>query len=87
VEGRKSQAPWINDPDAWGRIRLTERTWNVLYPAVKIYLDTLWKVHHGQPNPSPESRKSLQQIREIQKVLRSLEGLAEEKGWGDQNSG
>jgi hypothetical protein len=33
------------------------------------------------PNPSPESRASLTEIREIQKVITNLEGLGEEKGW------
>jgi hypothetical protein len=82
---RRSQAPWIDDPSAWGRIRLTRQTWAVLYPAVKTYMEVMWKLHNGFPNPSPESRRTLEQIRELQKVLRNLEQLGGEKGWLDED--
>ena len=79
--GPKSNAPWVNDYSAWGRIRLTKRMWLAAYRAVDAYLRAKWKVHHELPNPSPEGRKSIDEIRELQKVLENLRGLGEEKGW------
>jgi len=82
-----SRAPWINDRDSWGRIRLTRRMWHSTYLAVGAYLDALWSLHKAQSNPSPESRASLSEIREMQKVLDNLKGLGEEKGWPIPGSG
>ena len=76
-----SRAPWINDRSSWGRVRLTRRMWEANYRAVSTYLNARWAIHRDLPNPSDESRKSLSEIRELQKVLNNLEGLAEEKGW------
>lgn len=78
---RRSQAPWVSDRSAWGRLRLTREMWEVLQPAVKMHIHAMWQLHNTIPNPSPESRESLDRIREMQKVLHNLEGLAEEKGW------
>ena len=80
MEGN-SRAPWIDNRDNWGRIRLTKRMWGSTYLAIGAYLDALWSLHKSQPNPSPESRASLDEIREMQKVLDNLKGLGEEKGW------
>ena len=55
--------------------------WHSTYLAIGAYLDALWSLHKEQPNPSPESRASLNEIREMQKVLDNLKGLGEEKGW------
>ena len=55
--------------------------WRSAYFAVDTYLNALWDLHKSQPNPSPESRASLEEIREIQKVMDNLRGLGEEKGW------
>lgn len=76
-----SQAPWIADRSSWGRVRLTRRMWEANYRAVRSVLNARWRIHHELPNPSPESRESLTEIRELQKVINNLEGLAEEKGW------
>ncbi len=80
MEGH-SRAPWVNDRESWGRIRLTKRMWHTTYLALSAYIDAVWTLHHSQPNPSPESRASLTEIRELQKVLDNLKGLGEEKAW------
>jgi hypothetical protein len=77
----RSKAPWIDDRSSWGRVRLTRSMWAANYTALQMYLQAKWKIHHLMPNPSPESRASLTEIREIQKVITNLEGLGEEKGW------
>lgn len=78
---RPSQAPWIDDRSAWGRIRLTKQMWETTYIALKTVLQAKWNIHHTLPNPSDEGRQSMHEIRELQKVIHNLEGLAEEKGW------
>jgi len=87
-----SRAPWIDDRANWGRVRLTRKMWKSAYFAVDTYLNALWALHKSQPNPSPESRASLEEIRELQKVMDNLRGLGEEKQWplpgaSDGNSG
>jgi len=77
----RSRAPWVNDRATWGRIRLTHRMWRSTYLAIGAYLDALWSLHKSQLNPSSESRSSLEEIREIQKVMDNLKGLGMEKGW------
>ena len=77
----RSRAPWVNDRVTWGRIRFTHRMWRSTYLAIGVYLDALWSLHKSQLNPSSESRSSLEEIREIQKVMDNLKGLGMEKGW------
>jgi len=77
----RSRAPWVNDRTTWGRIRLTHRMWRTTYFAIATYLNALWDLHRSQPNPSAESRASLEEIRELQKVMDNLKGLGMEKGW------
>lgn len=76
-----NRPPWINDRANWGRIRLTRRMWHATYLAVGAYLNALWDLHRTLPNPSPESRSTLDEIREMQKVMENLKGLGEEKNW------
>lgn len=79
---RSPRPPWLTDPNKWGRVRLNEDRWRATTVAVKAYLSARREYHRSLPNPSPEGRASLEEIRELQKVLDTLDELAIEKGWG-----
>lgn len=80
MEGR-SRAPWITDPSAWGRVRLTRDMAATTRKALTAYLNALRSMHGEMPRPSAESWEAMQEIRQVEKVVEYIDGLQREKGW------
>lgn len=80
MEGR-SRAPWINDPSAWGRVRLTKEMAATTRTALTAYLHALRSHHQTMPMPSDESKAAMHEIRQVEKVVEYIDGLQREKGW------
>lgn len=85
MEGH-SKAPWITDPQAWGRVRLTEPMAEAASKALTAYLDALRKVHQEMAKPSESSLAAIREIRAVEHVLENVEGLRREKGWTTTSS-
>jgi len=80
MEGR-NRAPWLADPNAWGRVRMTQDMASATTKAMRAYLNALVELHRGMPQPSDESKEVMREIRMVSKVVENVEGLQREKGW------
>lgn len=80
MEGR-SRAPWLADPNAWGRVRMTREMASATSKAMTAYLHALVALHKEMPQPSDESKDVMREIRMVEKVIENVQGLQREKGW------
>lgn len=77
--------PWAKDPSRYGRLRLDEEMAWAIYDAVSDKIDELWDHKAKLPNPSDESYATLIEIRKLEKARRNIEGVMDEKGWGEND--
>lgn len=80
MEGR-NRAPWLNDPNAWGRVRMTKDMAAANVKALTAYLNALRSYHQTMDKPSDESLETMKEIRMVEKLVENVEGLRREKGW------